>query len=159
MIQDGSISNSDLATASITSVKIADDSITTMKLSDGSVSSSKILDGTINSVDIAPSITFNDLIVTGSIDFTSSDILGRYPLMFEGDSNDGSTLRFDITNPTTSNTVVFPDEDGIVVLTGSLDTVDSQMITDGSIGSDDLATGLSLSGVTATGSLSISGST
>jgi hypothetical protein len=46
-------------------------------------------------------------------------IAGRYPLYFEGLTDNGFETRFEITDPTADNTITFPNVSGTVITTGN----------------------------------------
>ncbi|OGD88073.1 hypothetical protein A3D04_04975 [Candidatus Curtissbacteria bacterium RIFCSPHIGHO2_02_FULL_40_16b] len=57
----------------------------------------------------------------GNITFSSAQILGASPLVFEGGTDDDVTTTLAFTDPTTSNkTITFPNETGTVCTTGSV---------------------------------------
>eukprot|EP01083_Nonionella_stella_P204549 745606_1 len=125
--------------------------------SQDTVDSTMITNGAIQSSDISSGLTLNDLTLTSSLDLSSCVITGEFPLVFEGDTVDSTTLRFQITDPVSDRVVVFPDASGNVITTGSVGQIDSTMIADGSITTDKFTTsGITLSNLATAGTVDLS---
>ncbi len=78
------------------------------------------------------------LTVTGTTTF-SGVISGASPLVFEGATADDYETTFAITDPTADRTITFPNITGTVVTTGDTGSVNSTMITDGTIVNADVS--------------------
>jgi hypothetical protein len=57
---------------------------------------------------------------TSDVVTITATVADQYPLYFEGATADGNETRFEITDPTASNTITFPDVSGTVLTTGNL---------------------------------------
>jgi fibronectin-binding autotransporter adhesin len=98
----------------------------------------------------------NTLTLTGIADMTGTVLSGASPLVFEGASLDANETTFAFTDPTSDQTITFPDSSGTVALWGSMsgdatasnagvltlaaNSVASAEITDGSVSLADLNT-------------------
>jgi hypothetical protein len=52
----------------------------------------------------------------------TGEVLGQFPLQFEGNTNNNVYTRFEIVDPSASRTITFPNETGTVALQGDLTT-------------------------------------
>jgi len=156
-IATGGVQIDDIADLNVTTVKLAADAVTNAKLADNAVQTENLLDGGVTADKIAAAAIDNTKLATDAVQTSnildgevktddiadgaiSSAKLGLVSdVKFEGsNAADGNTTTIAVAEPTSTQTITFPDATGTVALKTDIDTFSEGTVNDGDAAGGDL---------------------
>ena len=133
-------------TSTLGTIEISGNTIRSVDSTEVNINDGLIIQGTLKTNTINPrsgtDVDFGSNNLTTSGSFYTSNASGG--IIFEGSTADGFETTLAATDPTQDNTITFPNEDGTVITTGSLDAVVEAMMANDSVGSAELKSVVSL---------------